>query len=100
MEHDGLSKEVEKLKHRMDLLEQRRVSQTSVLPQAITNRAMGEPNTYVFSGLSANRPAEGFQLSTTGYGCSIYWSYDTGILSIWQPAIGSNPAGWLEVTLA
>ncbi len=60
------------------------IGQQNIINGSIKNRALGEPNTYVFSGLAANRPTSGVKLTTTGFGCSIWWSTDTHVLSIWD----------------
>lgn len=85
--------EIEELKKRIDLLENKRIYQMDITPQAIKNRHLGEPNSYVFSGLAVDRPTTGVSLDTAGLGCSIYWAYDTGVLSIW------NGTAWLSETL-
>lgn len=89
---EEFKKEIEKLKQRIVILEQKRIYQADLIPQAVKNRNMGEPNSYVFSGLAANRPTTGTKLTSTGFGCSIYWATDTGVLSIW------SGTAWLSET--
>jgi hypothetical protein len=88
----GLMKKVKDMERRVEILETRRITQEMVTPQVIKNRAMGEPNSYVYSGLAADRPTTGVQLASTGKGCSIFWATDTGVLSIW------NGTAWLSET--
>lgn len=80
------------MQKQIDQLKQQRVTQSMLLPASVKNRAMGEPNTYVFSGLAADRPTTGVQIEGTGVGCSIYWATDTGVLSIW------SGTAWLSET--
>lgn len=60
------------------------IGQQNILPQAIKNRHLGEPNSYIYSGLAANRPTTGVKLTSAGLGCSIYFSTDTNVLNIWN----------------
>lgn len=91
---DDLVRIINQLQADIKLLQQKRMYQMDYTPQSITNRAMGEPNSYVFSGLSANRPTTGVALKNAGLGCSIWWSTDTHVLSIWDGTV------WRTVTLS
>lgn len=79
-----LQAQIDELKKEIELLKQRRLYQMDFTPGSVTNRAMGQPNSYVFSGLSTNRPTTGVSLKNAGLGCSIWWSTDTHVLSIWD----------------
>ena len=87
-------KQIDDLTKKIESLGQKRISQADFVPGAVKNRSQGEPNSYVYSGLSANKPTTGVKLTTTGFGCSIYWSYDTHVLYIWDNVV------WRSVTLS
>lgn len=56
MDIEQIKKDIEKLKRDVDALEQRRVTQTSFVPDCVKSRAMGEGNRFVKAGLEAKRP--------------------------------------------
>lgn len=91
---DELQEQIEDLKTKISRLETARVYQMDITPQAVKNRHLGEPNTYIYSGLEADLPTEGVQLTSTGLGCSVYWCTDSGKLKIW------NGTAWKSVTLS
>lgn len=90
---EDFQKQIDQLQEQIDDLRDQRLRQMDIIPGSVKNRHMGEPNTYVFSGLAASRPASGSKLTSTGLGCTMYWAYDTGVLSIW------NGTAWLSETL-
>ena len=88
-----LQKQIDDLQDQINDIRNTRFKQQDVLPGVITNRVQGEPNSYIYSGLSANKPTSGTKLTSTGLGRSIYWAYDTGVLWIW------NGTAWRYVSL-
>lgn len=74
-----LEKEIDKLKDDIKLLTERRISQTMVMQGAIKNKHLGEPNTYIRSGLAADRPTG----ADVTFGTTAYFATDTFVLSIW-----------------
>lgn len=92
MDNQAFQDQIDALKKEIEILKVRRMYQMDYTPQSVKNSTMGEPNSYVFSGLSTDRPTTGVSLTSTGLGCSIWWSYDTGVLSIW------NGSAWLTRT--
>jgi hypothetical protein len=89
-----LQKQVDDLTKKIESFGQKRIAQQDIVPFAIKNRAMGEPNSYIYSGLSANKPTTGVKLTTTGFGCSVWWATDTHVLSLWDGTV------WRSVTLS
>lgn len=87
---DNLEKRVKKIEQEIISLHGRRILQSDVLPNVIKKRHMGEPNSYVNSGLAADKPTEG--ISTNG-GVSIYFATDTNVLYIW------NGTAWVSEIL-
>lgn len=85
-----IQSKLEKLELKISELEQRRVSQLSIIPGAVKNRHVGEGVSYIFSGLSADRPTEGIMPSV---GTQIYFETDTNKLYVW------NGTAWKSVTL-
>ncbi len=88
-----LVKIVEDQQKTIEGLKTKRLYQMDFTPGCVKNAAMGEPNSYIYSGLASKRPTTGVKLSTTGSGCSVYFETDTGKLRIW------NGISWLSVTL-
>lgn len=82
-------KQIDDLKKEIELLKVKRIYQMDITPQAVKNRHLGEPNSYVYAGLAADRPTSGVSVTS---GVSIYWATDTGVLSIW------NGTAWLSET--
>lgn len=68
------------------------ITQDALLPGVVKNRHMGEPNSYIFAGLDANRPTTGVSLTSTGFGASTYFATDTGRIYLW------NGSTWLPYT--
>lgn len=81
---------IKKLEKRIETLETRRSYQWDVVPGAIKNRHLAEPNSYVYSGLAVDRPTSGASVTL---GVSIYFATDTNVLSIW------NGTSWVSETL-
>lgn len=93
MANEDFQNQIDNLKKEINNLKVKRIYQEDITPQSIKNRAQGEPNTYVYSGLEANLPTTGVSLKTTGLGCSIYWCTDSFKLKIWTGSV------WKSVTL-
>lgn len=89
---EELRQELEKLKKEIEILKQRRVSQSDVIPSTIKSRHIGEGVPYLLTGLATDLPAEGFlnaDIATT----SVYFAYDTDTLYIW------NGSAWVSEVL-
>ena len=82
---------LKKLEERIKLLEERRVHQTMVMPDAIRQRHIGEGVRFIRSGLAADRPTSGEEPLQ---GSAAYFATDTGVLSIW------DGDAWLTTTLS
>ena len=82
---------IKKLEDRLDQLENRRIFQQMIVPDAIKMRHMGEANRFFRSGLSADRPTVG---ETGTDSSAAYFATDTGVLSVW------DGSAWLETTLS
>ena len=75
-----LKKAIVELKREVDLLKQRRVSQSAVIPDAIKQRHMGESNRFIQVGLAADLPTGYLE----GNSAMCYFAYDTNTLYIWN----------------
>ena len=82
---------LKKLEDRLDQLENRRIFQQMIVPDAIKMRHMGEANRFVRSGLSADRPTVG-ETGTDSSAC--YFATDTDTLYIY------NGTAWVGTTLS
>jgi hypothetical protein len=78
------------LKDRVDFLDDKRVLQADITPNAVKMRHIGEGVRFIRSGISTKRPTDG---ETCLQGQPLFWATDTGVLSIWD---GTQ---WLETTL-
>lgn len=87
---EELQKQIKKLQQQVEELQTKRIYQWDIPPQVIKNRHQGEPNSYVYSGLAADRPTSGAEVTL---GVSIYFATDTNVLSIW------NGTSWVSETL-
>lgn len=96
MDNKDIYELVQNLRQEVESLKQQRVGQQMILPQAIKNRHMGEANTYIYGGLSANRPTRGntIKAGNTIISISAYFETDTNKLYIW------NNTTWKSVTLS
>ena len=79
MESEALQKEIKELRRELDMLKQKRVSQTDVIPDSIKMRAMGEANRYIWAGLEADLPTGASVTSSV----VAYFCTDTFKLKIW-----------------
>lgn len=77
---DDLQKQVDELKKEIQLLKARRLTQDMYIPSSVKNRHLGEPNSYIRSGLSANLPPG----NIVTLGSIVYFETDTGRLKIWD----------------
>lgn len=70
------------------------VTQQDILPGAVKNRHMSEPNSFIVTGLDAKLPKTGV---TSGgvVGVSIFFAYDTSKLYIWNKSTKT----WKSVSL-
>jgi hypothetical protein len=68
----------------VELLKQRRLTQVDYTPGSIKNRSMGEANTWINGGLSANRPTTP---PKAAQGLAAYFESDTNKLYIWNGTI-------------
>lgn len=89
---NDLQKQVDELKKELDGLQQKRVFQQDITPQAVKNRHQGEANSYIYGGKTANKPTSGFVVNTNSY--SVYFDYQTNKLYIW------NGNTWISTTLS
>lgn len=80
--------ELEKLKLRIEKLEQRRVYTTDIMPKAVTQAAID--GLIIFRGLAADRPTDG---STEK---QAYFAEDTKVFSIWN----TTSEAWESETLS
>jgi hypothetical protein len=79
----GIKKELENLRFR-------RVFQQDLMPQAVKQKHMGEPNAYINAGLEADIP-DGASVTS---GVSVYFEKDTNKLKIY------NGTSYVSVTLS
>lgn len=93
-----LVKRIVKLEQEVEFLGQKRVYQQDIVPHEVKNRHLGEPNTYIRTGLSTSRPTTGtsIKLGLEYFGTQVWFEYDTNKLYIWKP----NTNAWVSVTLA
>lgn len=89
---DETKKLFQEIKKELEDLRFRRVFQQDIVPQAVKQRHMGEPNAYISAGLVANRPDPAEVTS----GVSAYYGLDTKKLYVWN--VDNNE--WDEVQLA
>ena len=86
-------KENDRLKDEVKILKEKRVSQTMIMPFAVKQRAMGEPNKYINGGLTASLPTTGEEMT---YGSEVFYDYTAKKLYIWN----SEDDGWDEVSFS
>jgi hypothetical protein len=82
--------QLDKVLKELHALQQKRVYQADIIPDAVKSRHMGEGNRYIYAGLEANLPTEG---NSVPQGISVYFCTDTNKLKIW------NNTSWVSVTL-
>jgi len=87
---DNEEKELKELKAKVELIDERRITQTMIMPGGVKQRHMGEPNSYITAGLEADLPTG---VSVT-FGTIIYFATDTSKLYIW------NGTAFKSVTLS
>lgn len=77
---EELKKRLETLEKKVKAIDEKRMFQQDIVPDAIKMRAMGEANRYVMAGLEANRP-EGFSVTDS---VTAYFAIDTNKLWVWN----------------
>ena len=78
----ALTKKVDDLEKEINLLKQKRIGQGDILNDQVKQRAMGEGNRFIRSGLAADRPAVGEPVNSNS--SAHYFATDTATLSIWD----------------
>lgn len=78
---DDILKKITELEKEVNLLKQRRVSQTAIIPGVVKNRHLGEASSYVVFGLEADLPV-GLDVNTSTIA---YFATDTNKWHIWNP---------------
>lgn len=74
-----LIKTIDKLKQKINLLEQKRIYQQDIVPDGVKQRHMGEGNRYIWAGLEADLP-DGASVTSS---VVAYFCTDTFKLKIW-----------------
>jgi acetylglutamate kinase len=80
---------IKDLQDQVDYLMHRRVTQADVLPDSIKQRALGEANRYILTGLEIDLPTGQLFGSST----SAFFAFDTNKLFIW------NGTTWMSIQL-
>ena len=86
MNNEELIKKIKDLEERLSKVETRRLIQSDFLPGCVKNRAMGEADSYFFSGLAVDRPT-GIKF---GNNVTYYYCIDTNVLSIYDGTTWHN----------
>lgn len=92
MDNIELQKQINELKKEVERLKVKRSYQQDLMPQSVKNRAMGEANTYIFNGSTANKPTTGVSVTI---GTQVYFDEGANKLYIWN----STSKAWKSVTL-
>jgi hypothetical protein len=78
---DDIKQIIEEINQKIDFLMQKRLIQADFTPGSVKQRAMGEANLFINSGLSAARPTTPPKTSS---GTFCYFETDTNKLYIWN----------------
>lgn len=81
---EGLKKDIDELKKRIRLVDEKRVFQQDLVPDAVKMRAMGEANRFVRAGTATNKPTVGEDATDSTamyYDVTNHklWVYDSGV---------------------
>lgn len=85
--------DLEDLKKRVEELENRRIEQRMILPDAVKQRHVGEGVRFLRGGVATSKPIRG---ETTLQGYAVYFDTDANTLWIYNSVTGA----WKSVTLS